>query len=208
MTEEMTMMEEILERTRNAKNSYPDPHNYKGVDGRVYQTEVQPEMPQTAPDYTRLYILQRGEEMSLKEIYQMDKFLDTGVRDTKAVPKAKDKERLIEEHGLVKDPKTHKYVGDKDQILATFKEKYPERAEKYSKFAELRNVVRYGAEPIPWSKPVEPKAWAPDRQKSPEKIVVNSKGFDKNNQWVATSQQKVADKAMEPTKLKDTEPSR
>jgi hypothetical protein len=176
----------------------------------VYQTEVQPEVPQTTPDYDKLYILQKGEEMSLKEIYQMDRFLDTGVRDTKAVPKAKDKDILVTEYSLTKDPKTHKYVGDKEQILATFKEKYPERAAKYSKFGELRNAVRYGAEPVPWSKPAEPEAkvWVPDRQKTQEKLAVNSKGFDKNNQWVAPSQQKAADKTIEPAKVKDADLSR
>lgn len=204
----MSQTEKVLQAKANSRHFLQDSHDYKGVDGRTYQTETQPLAPQNMPDYDKLYILQKKEEMSLQEVFQMDRFLDTGVRDTKIKPKEKDKERIISEHNLTKDPKTHKYVGDKEQILATFKEKYPERTAKYSKFGELRNAVRYGAEPIPWSKPVEPKAWATDRQKSPEKIVVNSKGFDKNNQWVAPSQQKVADKAMEPTKLKDTEPSR
>lgn len=157
----MSRYEKVLQSKANSRHFLKDSHNYSGVDGRVYKTEIQPVAPTTTISSEELYHLQQRQNMSLGELYQMERFLTDGTRNKKLTPSAKERDRILEEYPIEKDHKTRTFKGDLDAIWGILKEKFPETSAPFKGYKACQYAVRYGA--------IEQVAWKPAVEKNTEK---------------------------------------
>lgn len=193
----MSQMEKVLQSKANSRHFLVDSHDYRGVDGRTYQTETQPVAPQTTIDNEELWRLQQAQNMSLGELYQMELFLTDGTRGKNLSPKPKDKERILAEYPIVKNPQTRTFMGNLDKVWAVLQEKFPETSAPFKSYKACQYAVRYGAiEQIQWKKPdeQEKKAWTPPRKETKP-----------SNEWIPPSQRKIDDSI---TRKVDNDPKR
>lgn len=135
----------------NSRAYLKDVHEYKGVDGRVYQTDRP--MPDHEAHMTKkqIAIAKQNERMSMTELRRMEIFLETGSRKPfrSCDLKQADKDRIFAEYPVKMDAVSKRYEGDLKAVWAVLAAKFPERAARYPKgYKQAQYALRYGEAPV------------------------------------------------------------
>lgn len=134
----------------NSRHHLKNSYTYKGVDGRYYQTEPGLE-EYKAPTQRDNDFLLKAQNMSMLEIFRMERFLTDGYRFRKDIKYTdEEKERIRREYPIVFVKSLSRYMGDLDEVWAVLKAKFPETSSRYTNYKACQYALKYGAEPCEW----------------------------------------------------------
>ena len=95
--------------------------------------------------------LAKAQNMSMLEIFRLERFLDDGYRFRKAIKMtAGDRRRIQTEYPIVYVENLARYMGDLDKVWEVLKSKFPETSSRYKNYKACQYALKYGAEPCEW----------------------------------------------------------
>lgn len=95
--------------------------------------------------------LAKAQNMSMLEIFRLERFLDDGYRFRKAIKMtAGDRRRIQAEYPIVYVENLARYMGDLDKVWEVLKSKFPETSARYKNYKACQYALKYGAEPCEW----------------------------------------------------------